>query len=201
MGECISRNFFVPFPPPATKPRPGLIPDITADIDPSYAENDLEIVTKLASPSKWLNKRNSLEAIYKSLTRYIRLQCDFDPIALTSPVDFNAIAEHNDEQQMTKVAQHKPNVTKVEADLTNLSIQLLSFFLIVALQGPNVNKFVPRMQKMLDEVTALELKQMIEEVCYRTVRSFGKSWQVASGMKQKRLKPQEMALCHPFLLN
>jgi len=99
------------------------------------------------------------------LTRYIRLQCDFDPIALTSPVDFNAIAEQNDEQQMTKVALNQRSITKLEVDLTNILIQLLSFFLIVALQGPNVNKFVPRMQKMLDEETALELKQMIEEAC------------------------------------
>jgi protein HOOK3 len=75
------------------------------DFDPTYATYDLEINS---TPSKWLAKKRSLEAVYKSLLRYIQNHCtNLDPIALGGPVDFNAMAEHDDEQQIVKVEPQK----------------------------------------------------------------------------------------------
>ena len=71
------------------------------DFDPAYAVNDLE---QSASPSKWINNKKSLEAVYKSLLRFTSRNCtDLESPMLDTNIDLNAIAEHDDSQQMVKV--------------------------------------------------------------------------------------------------
>lgn len=80
---------------------PVLTSDSTEDIDRTYSVKDLE---QTGSPLKWPSKKKNLEAVYKSLTRYIRDNCeDLDTIVQENPPDFNAIAEQNDVEQTEKV--------------------------------------------------------------------------------------------------
>jgi protein HOOK3 len=65
-----------------------------------YARIDLETATE---SSRWLAKKKNLEQIHKSLVRYMNNHCDFPPSALREPLDFNAIAEHNDVEETIKV--------------------------------------------------------------------------------------------------
>ncbi|TVY68808.1 Protein Hook-like protein, partial [Lachnellula suecica] len=121
------------------------------DLDPAYTVDDF----KKTTPSrKWLAKKSSLEAVYKSLLRYIRLQCvELDPIALEDPVDFNAIAEHDDAEQTLKVATH---AAKLEFGLTDISFQLLTIFLLAAVHGPSKEKYVATITKLdLDSQTEI----------------------------------------------
>jgi len=61
---------------------------------------------KLKSPASWLSKKKSLEAVYKSLLRYERDCCsDTDFLSFESAIDFNAIAENDDPQQIVKVGE------------------------------------------------------------------------------------------------
>jgi protein HOOK3 len=74
------------------------------DFDPAFAINDLE---KNASPSKWINKKKSLEAVYKSLLRFTSRHCTgLETPTLDTNIDLNSIAEHDDAQQMIKVGAH-----------------------------------------------------------------------------------------------
>jgi protein HOOK3 len=113
-----------------------------------------------------LSKKKSLEAVYRSLLRYIRNHCDtVDPVALKEPVDLNAIAEHDDEQQMVKVAT---SATKLELGLTDMCDQLLAMFLIAAVNGASIDKYVGRLLETLDIDTQTEIKDIIQMVCCTT---------------------------------
>ena len=147
------------FPPYCTNA--NLLFFFPGDIDPAYAVRDLE---KNDSPSKWLSKKKSLEAVYRSLLRYIRNHCDtVDPVALNEPVDLNAIAEHDDEQQMVKVATD--TAIRLGLGLTNLCYQLLTMFLIAAVNGASIDKYVGRLLETLDIDTQTEIKDIIQMVC------------------------------------
>lgn len=114
------------------------------DFDPHYAVHDLE-----TSPSKWLTKKKSLDAVYKSLNRYIGNNCsDLGQIAFESRIDFNAIAEHGDEQQI---------------------VQLLKLFLMTAIRSPKNGEYIGRITTKLDEADQLTVAAVIKEVSYRTV--------------------------------
>ncbi|KAE9372187.1 hypothetical protein N431DRAFT_408233 [Stipitochalara longipes BDJ] len=97
------------------------------DLDPRYvvdAENH-------TSPSKWLAKKKSLEAVYKSLIRFIQNHCTaYIETALKDPVDFNAIAEHDDEQQTAK---------------------LLKIFLMAATRNADPKEYVDRIVRLDEE--------------------------------------------------
>ncbi|CZR53969.1 uncharacterized protein PAC_03852 [Phialocephala subalpina] len=111
------------------------------DIDPKYAVHDLDRNT---SPSKWLTKKKSLEAVYKSLFRYIREECpDVNQLGLENPVNFSAIAEHDDRQQTTK---------------------LLTIFLSAAVQGPRNEHYVMAITTRLEPVAQGEIKNIIEKM-------------------------------------
>ncbi|KAF8864291.1 hypothetical protein BDZ45DRAFT_669489 [Acephala macrosclerotiorum] len=111
------------------------------DIDPAYVVHDLDRNT---SPSKWLTKKKSLEAVYKSLFRYIREECpDVNQLGLENPVDFGAIAEHDDRQQTSK---------------------LLTIFLSAAVQGPRNEHYVMAITTRLEPVAQGEIKNIIEKM-------------------------------------
>lgn len=135
------------------------------DIDSSYAINDLE---KHAGPSKWLNKKKCLEAVYRSLLRYIRNHTlDLDYLTLETTIDFDAIAEHDDIQETIKVPTHVPaefSVPQLESDLTNTCIQLLTIFLMAAVNGPTKQKYIGQILNQLDESAQVQIMDLIKEV-------------------------------------
>jgi protein HOOK3 len=133
-----------------------------ADLDPAYAV-DLERTTP---SSKWLAKKSSLEAVYKSLLRYIRIQCpELDPITLENPADFNAIAQHDDAEQTVKVATYE---TKLELGFTDICVQLLTIFLFAAVHGTNKAKYIETIQNRLDLKSQNEIASIIQKVNGRT---------------------------------
>ncbi|TVY44605.1 Protein Hook-like protein [Lachnellula subtilissima] len=126
------------------------------DLDPAYAV-ELE---KPTPSSKWLAKKRSLEAVYKSLLRYVRVQCpDLDPMTLENPADFNAIAEHDDAEQTIKVATYE---MKLQLGLTNVYVQLLTIFLLAAVHGTNKAKYINTIQNKLDLTSQNEIASVIQ---------------------------------------
>jgi protein HOOK3 len=140
--------------------------DISAeDIDPHYAVNDLE---KPDGPSKWLNKKKCLEAVYRSLLRYIRNHTlELDSLTLETTVDFDAIAEHDDVQETIKVATYFPIdslLPKFESNWTNICTQLLTIFLMAAVNGPEKEKYIGNILNLLDESAQFEIMDLIKRV-------------------------------------
>lgn len=135
------------------------------DIDPHYAVNDLE---KHSSPSKWLNKKKCLEAVYRSLLRYIRNHTlELDYLTLETTVDFDAMAEHDDVQETIKVATYNPkksHLSQLESDLTNICVQLLTIFLMAAVNGPTKEKYIGNIMNQLDESAQLQIMDLIQKV-------------------------------------
>jgi len=110
-----------------------------------------------------LAKKSSLEAFYKSLLRYIRIQCpDLDPIALEDPVDFNAIAEQEDAEQTIKVATHE---SRLELGITDICGQLLTILLLAAVHGTNKEKYVQAITR-LDLESQAEIASIIQKVYF-----------------------------------
>jgi protein HOOK3 len=113
-----------------------------------------------------LAKKSSLEAFYKSLLRYIRIQClDLDPIALEDPLDFNAIAEHGDAEQTIKVATYE---SKLEFGITDICVQLLTILLLAAVHGTNKEKYVQAITR-LDLESQAEIASIIQKVGTRNL--------------------------------
>ncbi len=137
----------------------------TEDFDPRYAVHDFENNT---SPSKWLAKKRTLEAVYKSLLRYIQNHTNLDPTALGGPVDLNAIAEHDDEHQTVKVATQR-RATQLDADLTDFCFQLLKIFLAAAVSGHKNIEYIGNITNKLDEVDQAEIAEIIKEVSQRNI--------------------------------
>jgi protein HOOK3 len=135
------------------------------DIDSQYAVNDLE---KHASPSKWLAKKKCLEAVYRSLLRYIRNHTlELDYLTLETTINLDAIAEHDDVQETIKVATHFPAASanlQLEADMTDLCIQLLTIFLMAAVNGPAKEKYIGNIMSQLDESAQLQIMDLIQTV-------------------------------------
>jgi protein HOOK3 len=89
-----------------------------------------------------------LEAVYKSLLRYIQNHClAYADIALRDPVALKAIAEHEDEGQTVKVAT-KINERQLDVDLTDLCIQLLKIFLMAATRNQEPGRYVERILRL-----------------------------------------------------
>ncbi|KAH8803235.1 hypothetical protein F5884DRAFT_501145 [Xylogone sp. PMI_703] len=111
------------------------------DIDPAYAIRDLDTDS---SPSKWLSRKRSLEAVYKSLRRYVHNHCDeLSPIFSESMIDINGIAEHEDEQQIVK---------------------LLTIILMAAVKGSENTRFVQNITERLDPSTQAEIVEIIKSM-------------------------------------
>ncbi|TVY51602.1 Protein Hook-like [Lachnellula cervina] len=128
------------------------------DLDPTYAV-ELEQPTP---SSKWLAKKRSLETVYKSLLRYVRVQCpDLDPMTLENPADFNSIAEHDDAEQTIKVVTHEK---KLQIGLTDICIQLLTIFLLAAVHGTNKAKYINTIQNKLDLTSQNEIASVIQKM-------------------------------------
>jgi protein HOOK3 len=139
--------------------------NLSEDIDSQYAISDLE---RYSSPSKWLNKKKCLEAVYRSLLRYIRNHAlDLDYLTLDTTVDFDAIAEHDDIQETMKVATYfltKSPLSQLESDLTNTCVQLLTIFLMAAVNGPTKEKYISNIMNHLDESAQLQIMDLIQKV-------------------------------------
>lgn len=135
------------------------------DIDPNYAVPVRELEKKNASPSKWLTKKKSLEAVYKSLFRYIREECqELNSMALEDPVDFNAIAEFDDKTQTFKVNNHQGPLSNP----ANNIIKLLAIFLMAAIKGARIAHYVEGITTRLDDSTQSEIANIIKRVLART---------------------------------
>ena len=72
----------------------------TEDISPEYTVKD---AVKNSIPSKWLRKKKALEAIYKSLLRFLQNHTEYSPNERVDPVDLDAIAENEDVEQIIQV--------------------------------------------------------------------------------------------------
>ena len=107
-----------------------------------------------------------MEAVYKSLLRYIRNHCnDLDTISLENTIDLNSIAEHDDTQQTVKVAIFiADSDTKLTAALTNTYVQLLTILLMAAVKGTNNQKYVRNITEGLDAPTQAEIASIIQQV-------------------------------------
>ena len=140
---------------------------LAEDIDSHYAINDLE---RHSSPSKWLNKKKCLEAVYRSLLRYIRNHTlDLDYLTLETTVDFDAIAEHDDNQETMKVTTYLPTespLSKLEFDLTNTCIQLLTIFLMAAVNGPGKEKYIGNIMSQLNESAQIQIMDLIQKASF-----------------------------------
>ncbi|RFU33503.1 hypothetical protein B7463_g2773, partial [Scytalidium lignicola] len=140
----------------------GSLSELTdGDIDPAYAIRDLDINS---SPSKWLSKKKSLEAVYKSLLRYIHNHCDdLDSLVLENMVDINAIAEHEDEQQILEVYSSH-NAMRWARTLANVVFKLLTIILMAAVRGTENMKFVRIITERLDASTQAQIAKIIQHV-------------------------------------
>ncbi len=59
---------------------------------------------KNVTTSKWIGKKKSLEAVHRSLLRYINNTCEgMDAFVAENQVDLNTIAEHDDPEETLKV--------------------------------------------------------------------------------------------------
>lgn len=129
------------------------------DMDPRFGVPDIDSYT---SPSKWLAKKKALEAVYRSLLRYIQNHCkNYNPADLGESIDLNAIAEDDDAHQTVQVATY--NATKLEADFTNICVQLVTLFLMASINGPSNTKYLTKMQKDLDEASLLQISHVIKK--------------------------------------
>ena len=72
----------------------------TEDISPEYAVND---AVKSTIPSKWLRKKKALEAVYRSLLRFLQNNTEYNTNELDEPIDLDAIAENDDVQEIIQV--------------------------------------------------------------------------------------------------
>lgn len=82
-----------------------------------------------------------MEAVYKNLQRYTRTHClddDVNHTTLDALVDLNAIAEHQNAEETTKVIPDREH----KAAVANLCKQLLKVFVVAAIKGNNSQKFI-----------------------------------------------------------
>ncbi|POS85970.1 hypothetical protein EPUL_000971 [Erysiphe pulchra] len=115
-----------------------LILSATEDINSDYAVQCLEQNT---GPSKWISNKKKLEAVYKSLLRYIGEKCpNLDSVAFESRVDLNAIAGQDDPQE---------------------TIKLLTIFLMAAVEGPKNRDYINLITTKLSTPAQEEIKKVI----------------------------------------
>ncbi|RDW71392.1 hypothetical protein BP6252_07955 [Coleophoma cylindrospora] len=110
------------------------------NLDRQYLASNLE---KNTAPSKWLSKKQNLEAVYKSLLKYIRNNCqDFGSVTLDNTPNFNAIAENSDIEE---------------------TIKLLTIMLVAAISGPNQAKYITDIQA-LSTPSGIAIMQIIQKM-------------------------------------
>ncbi|RKF63801.1 putative m protein repeat protein [Erysiphe neolycopersici] len=108
------------------------------DINSDYAVQFLE---QNIGPSKWISNKKKLEAVYKSLLRYIGEKCpNLDSVAFESRVDLNAIAGQDDPQE---------------------TIKLLTIFLMAAVEGPKNRDYINLITTKLSTPAQEEIKKVI----------------------------------------
>lgn len=121
--------------------------------------------------SAWLKKKACLEAVYKSLRRYIRDNTsDLEFLTAQEDIDLDLIAEHDDVQQTMKVRGAANGMERIEATSTNMC-QLLAVFLMAALHSSKKETYIVAIQEKLDEVSQGEIMKLFDEVWPRL--SFG----------------------------
>jgi hypothetical protein len=88
--------------------------------------------------------------------------CDFPSFALEEPVDFNAIAEHDDAEQTIKVPEFEID-SRFKAPCTNINTQLLKIFLMAAIKSPENEQYIMEIQALPDSV-ASQIAEIIQSV-------------------------------------
>ncbi|TQS36680.1 hypothetical protein Golomagni_02859 [Golovinomyces magnicellulatus] len=117
-----------------------ILSKMIGNISPDYAVHDL---VPNPGSAKWLNNKKILEAVYRSLLRYIGDKCpNLDSIVHESRVDLNAIAEQKDEQE---------------------TIKLLTIFLLAVMEGPSNRDYIKLITTKLDISAQEEIKKVILE--------------------------------------
>jgi len=137
---------------------------IIEDLDPNSAPSELE--KNAGGSSKWLRKKMCLEAVYKSLLRFVRDHIGDMDYLTTGNIDFDKMAEDNDVQHTMKVRQQSSNAPRFDTALTNTCAQLLVVFLMATLNTSDDVKrerYVVKIQS-LDQVSQVQIMTLVREV-------------------------------------
>ena len=137
---------------------------IIEDLDPNSAPSELE--KNAGGSSKWLRKKMCLEAVYKSLLRFVRDHIGDMDYLTTGNIDFDKMAEDNDVQHTMKVRQQSSNAPRFDTALTNTCAQLLVVFLMATLNTSDDVKregYVVKIQS-LDQVSQVQIMTLVSEV-------------------------------------
>jgi protein HOOK3 len=136
-----------------------ILSSILRDLDPEYDAREIRIQ---AGPSTWLNNKQNLLSIYKSLFKFIhREEPRLDHQAKIA--DFRAIAENQTPEGMAQVSRMPTRQRMfMEMKLIKFSLQLLAVMLAVATLGPSNMKYIERIQDGLSDATTLtEIQKII----------------------------------------
>ncbi|SPO05316.1 related to hook3 protein [Cephalotrichum gorgonifer] len=113
---------------------------VLQDLDPQYDASDIDRDPPPSTP-KWLVKKKNLQALHRSLFRYIHRECpDLDPLVRSA--DWRTLADDPSEESLVK---------------------LVSITVAVAFLGPEPAKYVSRLREsgQFDQNTQLEIQQII----------------------------------------
>ncbi|QSZ34517.1 hypothetical protein DSL72_006111 [Monilinia vaccinii-corymbosi] len=119
-----------------------VLSDMLEDFDPAFSVKDLP---RPSTSTQWVASKQCLEAVYKSLIRYVHKCCDswVNAAIVEFPINFNALARYSDPTE---------------------SMKLLTIFLLVSLKGPIRHRFIDRIQKKLDIDTQTILANYVETI-------------------------------------
>lgn len=138
-----------------------LIEDNLEDFDPAYAVKDLPQAT---SSTKWVAAKQCLEAVYKSLIKFVHQNCGpwMNAAIVEYPINFNALAQYSDPNETMKVVQKVR--TRDNIAITNRVFQLITIFLLVALKGPIPVRYIERIKTKLSYSTQTIIANYLETV-------------------------------------
>ncbi|RAL61573.1 hypothetical protein DID88_009612 [Monilinia fructigena] len=119
-----------------------VLSDMLEDFDPAYAVKDLPRAT---SSTKWVAAKQCLEAVYKSLIKFVHQNCGpwMNAAIAEYPIDFNALAQYSD---------------------PNESMKLITIFLLVALKGPIPVRYIERIKTKLSHSTQTIIANYLETI-------------------------------------
>ncbi|KAA8573600.1 hypothetical protein EYC84_005183 [Monilinia fructicola] len=119
-----------------------VLSDMLEDFDPAYAVKDLPQAT---SSTKWVAAKQCLEAVYKSLIKFVHQNCGpwMNAAIVEYPINFNALAQYSD-----------PNET----------MKLITIFLLVALKGPIPVRYIERIKTKLSYSTQTIIANYLETI-------------------------------------
>ncbi|MBE3109833.1 MAG: hypothetical protein IMZ46_04845, partial [Acidobacteria bacterium] len=140
-----------------------LLSHVLQDLDKQYDAADVNRNPPPSTP-QWLVNKKNLQALHKALVRYINRECpEFN--TLVRSADWQALAEEPSEEALVKVAPRARcvHIGVYGQKLTGIVIQLVSVIVGVAFLGPQVDKYVPRLQHAadLDGQTQMEIQMII----------------------------------------